>query len=33
MAGCGANSTKEAIELAKFAKSVGANCQLQVVPY
>ena len=33
MAGCGANSTKEAIELARFAKSVGANCQLQVVPY
>ena len=33
MAGCGANSTSEAIELAQFAKSVGANCQLQVVPY
>jgi 4-hydroxy-tetrahydrodipicolinate synthase len=33
MAGCGANSTKEAIELAKFAKNVGADCQLQVVPY
>ncbi|MCF8147615.1 MAG: 4-hydroxy-tetrahydrodipicolinate synthase [Sulfuritalea sp.] len=33
MAGCGANSTKEAIELAHFAKTVGANCQLQVVPY
>ena len=33
MAGCGANSTKEAIELAKFAKQVGADCQLQVVPY
>jgi len=33
MAGCGANSTNEAIELAQFAKSVGANCQLQVVPY
>jgi 4-hydroxy-tetrahydrodipicolinate synthase len=33
MAGCGANSTKEAIELAKFAKKVGADCQLQVVPY
>jgi 4-hydroxy-tetrahydrodipicolinate synthase len=33
MAGCGANSTKEAIELARFAKKVGANCQLQVVPY
>jgi len=33
MAGCGANSTSEAIELAKFAKNVGADCQLQVVPY
>ena len=33
MAGCGANSTTEAIELAKFAKQVGADCQLQVVPY
>ena len=33
MAGCGANSTSEAIELAQFAKSVGADCQLQVVPY
>ena len=33
MAGCGANSTKEAIELAKFAKGVGADSQLQVVPY
>jgi 4-hydroxy-tetrahydrodipicolinate synthase len=33
MAGCGANSTKEAIELAKFARGVGADCQLQVVPY
>ena len=33
MAGCGANSTAEAIELAHFAKKVGANCQLQVVPY
>jgi 4-hydroxy-tetrahydrodipicolinate synthase len=33
MAGCGANSTDEAIELAKFAKQVGADCQLQVVPY
>jgi 4-hydroxy-tetrahydrodipicolinate synthase len=33
MAGCGANSTSEAIELAKFAKKVGADCQLQVVPY
>ena len=33
MAGCGANSTAEAIELAKFAKKVGADTQLQVVPY
>ncbi|MBP9953472.1 MAG: 4-hydroxy-tetrahydrodipicolinate synthase, partial [Ottowia sp.] len=33
MAGCGANSTAEAIELAKFAKKVGADSQLQVVPY
>jgi 4-hydroxy-tetrahydrodipicolinate synthase len=33
MAGCGANSTAEAIELATFAKKVGADCQLQVVPY
>lgn len=33
MAGCGANSTAEAIELTKFAKEVGADCQLQVVPY
>ena len=33
MAGCGANSTAEAIELARFAKAVGADCQLQVVPY
>ena len=33
MAGCGANSTAEAIELTRFAKQVGANCHLQVVPY
>ena len=33
MAGCGANSTHEAIELAKYAKMVGADSQLQVVPY
>jgi 4-hydroxy-tetrahydrodipicolinate synthase len=33
MAGCGSNCTAEAIELTKFAKSVGADCQLQVVPY
>ncbi len=33
MAGCGANSTSEAIELTRFAKKVGADCHLQVVPY
>lgn len=33
MAGCGANSTVEAIALAKYAQKVGADCQLQVVPY
>ena len=33
MAGCGGNSTREAIALARFAKQVGADCQLQVVPY
>ena len=33
MAGCGSNCTAEAIELARFAKKVGADCQLQVVPY
>lgn len=33
MAGGGANSTREAIELAEFAAQVGADCQLQVVPY
>lgn len=33
MAGAGANSTAEAIELSRFAKSVGADCTLQVVPY
>lgn len=33
MAGCGANSTAEAIELTRFAKKVGADCHLQVVPY
>jgi 4-hydroxy-tetrahydrodipicolinate synthase len=33
MAGCGANSTSEAIELARYAKKVGAHSQLQVVPY
>ncbi|MEY5098652.1 MAG: hypothetical protein RJA36_1371 [Pseudomonadota bacterium] len=33
LAGCGANSTSEAIELARYAQKVGADCQLQVVPY
>ncbi|MBU6261317.1 MAG: 4-hydroxy-tetrahydrodipicolinate synthase [Burkholderiales bacterium] len=33
MAGTGANSTAEAIELARYAKSVGADCHLSVVPY
>ena len=33
MAGAGANSTTEAIELTRFAKQVGADCTLQVVPY
>lgn len=33
MAGCGANSTAEAIALAEYAREVGAHSQLQVVPY
>jgi 4-hydroxy-tetrahydrodipicolinate synthase len=33
MAGCGSNSTAEAIDLAEYAKRVGADSQLQVVPY
>ena len=33
MAGCGANSTHEAISLARYAQQVGADSQLQVVPY
>jgi 4-hydroxy-tetrahydrodipicolinate synthase len=33
IAGTGGNSTKEAIELTKFAKSVGADYSLSVVPY
>jgi 4-hydroxy-tetrahydrodipicolinate synthase len=33
MAGAGGNSTREAIELSHFAKKVGADCSLQVVPY
>ena len=33
MAGTGGNSTGEAIELSRFAKQVGADCSLSVVPY
>ena len=33
MAGAGANSTREAIELSEYARKVGADCTLQVVPY
>jgi 4-hydroxy-tetrahydrodipicolinate synthase len=33
MAGAGGNSTHEAIELSRFAKKVGADCTLSVVPY
>jgi 4-hydroxy-tetrahydrodipicolinate synthase len=33
MAGCGGNATAEAIELSRYAKQVGADCTLQVVPY
>ena len=33
IAGCGANATAEAISLAKYAESIGADAQLQVVPY
>jgi 4-hydroxy-tetrahydrodipicolinate synthase len=33
MAGTGGNSTQEAIELTRYAKQVGADCSLSVVPY
>jgi 4-hydroxy-tetrahydrodipicolinate synthase len=33
MAGTGANSTAEAIEHSRYAKKVGADCTLSVVPY
>src|SRR5258706_1160724 len=33
MAGTGGNSTAEAIELSRYAKKVGADCTLSVVPY
>jgi 4-hydroxy-tetrahydrodipicolinate synthase len=33
MAGTGANSTAEAIEHSRYAKKIGADCTLSVVPY
>jgi 4-hydroxy-tetrahydrodipicolinate synthase len=33
MAGTGGNSTREAIELSRYAQQVGADCALSVVPY
>jgi len=33
MAGTGSNSTREAIEHSRYAKSIGADCTLSVVPY
>jgi 4-hydroxy-tetrahydrodipicolinate synthase len=33
MAGAGGNSTREAIELTRYAQKVGADCSLSVVPY
>ena len=33
MAGTGGNSTLEAIELSRYARKVGADCTLSVVPY
>ncbi|MDO8933691.1 MAG: dihydrodipicolinate synthase family protein, partial [Rhodocyclaceae bacterium] len=33
IAGTGANSTAEAVELARFAKEAGADVHLSVVPY
>ena len=33
IAGTGANSTREAIELARFARQIGADAHLSVVPY
>ena len=33
MAGTGGNATSEAIELTRYAKKVGADCTLLVVPY
>jgi 4-hydroxy-tetrahydrodipicolinate synthase len=33
IAGCGSNSTEEAIDLTRFAKEAGADASLQVMPY
>jgi 4-hydroxy-tetrahydrodipicolinate synthase len=33
MAGAGGNATREAIELSAYARKVGADCTLSVVPY
>jgi 4-hydroxy-tetrahydrodipicolinate synthase len=33
VAGCGSNSTEEAIDLTQFAKDAGADASLQVMPY
>ncbi len=33
VAGCGSNSTEEAIDLTRFAKDAGADATLQVMPY
>ncbi len=33
VAGCGSNSTKEALELTRFAKEVKADCALIITPY
>lgn len=33
IAGCGSNSTEEAIDLTRYAKQAGADASLQVMPY
>ncbi len=33
VAGCGSNSTEEAIDLSRFSKEAGADATLQVMPY
>lgn len=33
VAGCGSNSTEEAIDLSRFSKDAGADATLQVMPY